>query len=835
MLELFQNKRIKGAISIFLIIISVPAMLFASILVDASRYNSAKAIAQEATDLAALSVLSAYDQELKDEYGLMAFDSGADLETLFKSSLEASLLASGIDVEEDYSEKLWEIMKEAVGAGSPYDGASFFDLYDFQLDEGGNSVTPVYSLAEWQVLENQMVEYSKFRGLYVAFDRLSILNSLSDLKSEAEDQAETVEVMEDKMSVDEDNSSVETDLSDLRDSIFVLNGASTAMLPMEDGYLKALECKMKEIAASYIDDEEAIELTDEEKDRAGEYDDYREDLVNELKEIDDKALDVIKKAEKARASVEAAITRLEGFISENEALAGDNETVSALIDEGNENIRQYKEIYIPQIDGIINEPILNKLSRDNTLPINEEKFLEDIDKAIHRYGEEIDEDEEESEIETLITEYYFYYTQGDGRTDDINSVIYDGSPFSYRVYITNATEYFSGKTWEEINPALNIASATAGASGSSDYEEVDDFAQEQSNSSPENELEDPNTNERKEVPEDIYNSRPSVTFSSEGDASTDVVDYNKDGDISSIKSAIGGSSMFSQILEPMRDDLLCLSYMLGTFKTRLTGVEKFSSEGMSQADKDSFYMPEWRYAHEGGELDMRFSPKKERETVLRAEIEYLIFGNRTDAANEIAAYAAIYAERYLNNIVAVYSHPQIRASCNAMAGAASLATAGFVPQPIFKWIFIGAWAAAETAMDMTYLIEGGYKIPAFKTRNNVLLTLTPTFVDREGSSFSLINNYKQSGIFISYEDYLLLMLLLSGQEKRLMRSADLIEMNMKHFDPEFTMSGAYTYIDAGSKISAKYLFSSVAPFASTYERGGLSGRMEISSDIFLGY
>ena len=57
-MELFRNRKLKGAISIFLVIITIPTMLFSAVLIDGSRMASAMAMAQEATDLAEASVLS---------------------------------------------------------------------------------------------------------------------------------------------------------------------------------------------------------------------------------------------------------------------------------------------------------------------------------------------------------------------------------------------------------------------------------------------------------------------------------------------------------------------------------------------------------------------------------------------------------------------------------------------------------------------------------------------------------------------------------------------------------------------------------------------------------
>ena len=68
----------------------------------------------------------------------------------------------------------------------------------------------------------------------------------------------------------------------------------------------------------------------------------------------------------------------------------------------------------------------------------------------------------------------------------------------------------------------------------------------------------------------------------------------------------------------------------------------------------------------------------------------------------------------------MYMHEDIKAACHAAAAAASVATAGVVPETVFFWIFLTAWATAETILEMNYLISDGYRVPLLKTKNNLL-------------------------------------------------------------------------------------------------------------------
>lgn len=827
-MKVFENRKIRGAISIFLVMITIPTLLLSAVLIDGSRMASAKAIAQEAGDLAAASALTDYNVDLKDSFGLLAMKDSGEAEKLYKDSLQSTLLASGLSGSSEYSEQLWEILKNAVGASSPYADKKFLNLYDFQIESC--SVTPKYSLGEWQVLENQMVEYAKFRGIYVMADRLGVISELSAAKAESEKNKQTAQVMNDKIKIDEKNADADKALTKLREKIRKLNTAVSEAEQKEDMYFECLRAKMEEIQIDNTDSDS--ELSDEDEKRADKYSSSRSDLKKALSELHKQAFDVRKQAEKSRKEVDNAIKKLENFQRENQSKSTDNDDIRGLIEDAQNNISTYKSFYIPKIESILNDSILSQLASDDSLSKRVERILDEIDDAIYRYEnepdpeEENDEDEESEEEEEEDPVYYFYYLKGNDRTEEIHLVL-NGSSSSrcYRAAEEKETKYFQAKRWEEINPTVDSAQ------GKTTDAITEDFAQSQSEKQEEFGQEGSQAS-RGEVASDVYAARPSKTFASREQESSRNSFFNKNNDLSGVTNIMDkgtGDNMILQAAEAARDDVLCLSYMFGTFKTRLTGVEKFSRDKMPQGEKDNFYMPKWRYAHDGGEIDMRFTPKKDRDTVLRGEIEYLICGNRTDALNENCVYSMIYAERLVNNEIALYRHKSVNGTCHSAAAAASTATGGTVPEPVFFWIFLTAWAIAETQMDMHFLVDCGYKIPVLKTSKNVLLTEIPTGDD------GLVNNYGEKGLFVSYEDYLLIMLLMQGEKTRLMRSADLIEFNMKKQDSGFTMAEAYTYLQGTSQISTRYLFGNVMPFQTEYEKGGVSGRMKFSSEIYLGY
>ena len=81
-MKFFENRKVRGAISIFLVIITIPTLLFSAVLVDGSRMASARAMNQEAADLAASSVLEDYNLEMKESYGLFSMEDSDEAEEI---------------------------------------------------------------------------------------------------------------------------------------------------------------------------------------------------------------------------------------------------------------------------------------------------------------------------------------------------------------------------------------------------------------------------------------------------------------------------------------------------------------------------------------------------------------------------------------------------------------------------------------------------------------------------------------------------------------------------------------------------------------------------------
>ncbi len=127
-----------GVVSVFLVLILVPVLLVSSLVIDASRVQLAEAEASAVGNLAANTLLSQYDEELNDKYGLMA---------------------SAQDIENFYS----EVQKYYNYAMSP-EGSDFLRL--MVASSSGVSVSEVdnATLANPAMVKKSIAEFMRFRG-----------------------------------------------------------------------------------------------------------------------------------------------------------------------------------------------------------------------------------------------------------------------------------------------------------------------------------------------------------------------------------------------------------------------------------------------------------------------------------------------------------------------------------------------------------------------------------------------------------------------------------------------------------------------------------------------
>lgn len=171
-MNLFKDTN--GAVSIFLVIILVPCILVSGLFVEAGRVFMSKGNAEAAADLALNSLLTNYDKELNDWYGLIA--SCQNIDEFYGETAELFLEIVGVD---NVTPSVANSFATAMG------NDSIHNLLQVTNETSGIKIVEEVdgtSLAEPHIIKNQIVEFMKFRG------PLEIYESFLDRLKENEDE-----------------------------------------------------------------------------------------------------------------------------------------------------------------------------------------------------------------------------------------------------------------------------------------------------------------------------------------------------------------------------------------------------------------------------------------------------------------------------------------------------------------------------------------------------------------------------------------------------------------------------------------------------------------------
>ncbi len=857
------NKKSQAVISVFLILILLPVWGLAVILVDGARVQSAKMMVQEAGDLAALSTLSKYNTDLKDDFGLFALADSSKANEVFEAYLKSSLSAS-LGGDNAYSDQVYNAVKNAIFSGDS-GITNFTDLYRFTL--GKPSVTPHFQLDQKEVLQNQIVEFTKYRGAHFLADRLSILANLGEISKQFEDTKKSGELMDEKMEIDEDGEKdIEEKIGKLNEQLEnlhialdnynnyktqVVYAASHAVTSIENEYDKYVNNKDDE--ETYPSDLSVVRNANisELKDAAKEADKLADKAYDKFKAI--KKNDIAQIIE----NIDATITKLSDFKKNkvDTSTASVKKEMQTDIEESIEKYKQYKtrleklQLYFGTKEG---QPSLEYTEDLNTLKlattmctniynaIKKSRDDEMNSPGILNLENDLDTD---SHTKTL---WYYGMKVTDNGTKYVYDVdhmcneqqaritYYDGESAGCNYYISQCFDIKNRTILEEHKDIKdNCSKYLKTEDDSVDDRKTAEKAAKDANNSESN-------YEGKKIPSAEYSILPSKGTPTNDEGKKPKYETKAKKLTKDTHNILGSMDVFAglkDMAEGIRDEALTFAYIFGMFDTRLTHQNINSYEKPSSWQN---YHVQWRYENPDGEHDLMERPKNSEElsNVINCEVEYIFAGNQSDTANCASVYAWIYGTRVANNLVAVYANKSAREKCYNMAvataaavSAATLGTVTLSPK-VYQWIYITAWALAETTIEMNFLVNNGYKVSLIKTGQNLIMESITDAVNLEGKLHAKLEN---EALAVSYEDYLLLMLLLgTNSETRVRRIGDVVQLNMRNrHDKNFLLNKASTYIEATTDVQMPFLFQSINQFSSFYEGHGTG--INVKSTIFQGY
>ncbi|MBO5031895.1 MAG: hypothetical protein J6D08_08430 [Lachnospiraceae bacterium] len=157
--------------------------------------------------------------------------------------------------------------------------------------------------------------------------------------------------------------------------------------------------------------------------------------------------------------------------------------------------------------------------------------------------------------------------------------------------------------------------------------------------------------------------------------------------------------------------------------------------------------------------------------LLKYQIEYILYGKNSDAANLRSSVELLFGLRAASNLTSIFMDSKKKSE--AEAAATALCSLLAVPQlsEALTAILISVWALAEAAVDVHQLLDGG-RVPLTKKNHEWNTSLTGLF---SGNLFGGGKN--MTGL--SYQDYLRVFLGIMDKNDKAVRSLDVVEMDIR--------------------------------------------------------
>lgn len=241
----------KGAISIFLVIVLVPMMVCSSLFVDASRVKSAQGLVSSAGDLTLNTVLSQYDVDLNEFYGLMA--SAQDMDDVLAAAEDyfvSCIKSQGIDTTNaaKWANAIKNIFLE--------DG-DISDLLGVDLaPESKVSVTPTQngSLKNPALVKTQVVEFMKYRSPINSV--VALYDKFKNSSKELENTTKTSDLVDKKQEYYEAQGKVAEKAYEVYKLIIEYDklGINASDLQSMKSFVNSLEGKYKECHVKMVKD-----------------------------------------------------------------------------------------------------------------------------------------------------------------------------------------------------------------------------------------------------------------------------------------------------------------------------------------------------------------------------------------------------------------------------------------------------------------------------------------------------------------------------------------------------------------------------------------------------
>ncbi len=186
------------------------------------------------------------------------------------------------------------------------------------------------------------------------------------------------------------------------------------------------------------------------------------------------------------------------------------------------------------------------------------------------------------------------------------------------------------------------------------------------------------------------------------------------------------------------------------------------------------------------------------------EVEYILYGNKSDSKNYTEFENNFLILRTGLNMVHIFSNPQKMKEVSALAAA-------ITPGPwalATELLIITAWATVEAENDLK-LLEDKTGVALIKKESDWAISIDSLI---NGGLKNIIRP-KEAANGLLYEDYLRLFLLIEPREVKLLRTMDLIQINIKGNNNEnFSMKEYYCGFDYHAFITKRSILPKLNKF-----------------------
>lgn len=185
------------------------------------------------------------------------------------------------------------------------------------------------------------------------------------------------------------------------------------------------------------------------------------------------------------------------------------------------------------------------------------------------------------------------------------------------------------------------------------------------------------------------------------------------------------------------------------------------------------------------------------------EIEYILEGKSSDKDNLNQVVNKIIAIREGFNLVYLMKDSAKREEAYAMAAAIT----GFTGMPVVirvtQFLILGAWAYAESVVDVKDLLEG-YRVSVMKNSDEWNLSLSGI------KNLVSTDENKENRRGLTYEDYLRFLLFSQDKSQQIYRILDVIELNVRQkYNDNFHFSECIVGVEVYTQYEVKRLFSGI--------------------------